>query len=263
MLSIGQYVRAQSLEEAYTLCQKKSSVVLGGILWLKMQNRTVGTAIDLCDLGLEGIEETEEEFRIGAMTSLRALETHSGLNAYTGGAMARCLGSIVGVQFRNLATIGGSLYGRFGFSDPLTLLMALGAKVELYHRGVLELEEFAALPFERDILVRVILPKTTKGAVYLSQRNTATDFPVLTFAAARRPEGLVCALGARPGKARLFRDEEGILAGGITPESAETFGRWLADQAALGHDLRAGEEYRRRICRVLARRGLLELAKEE
>ena len=135
--------------------------------------------------------------------------------------------------------------------------------MELYHRGVLELEEFAALPFERDILVRVILPKTTKGAVYLSQRNTATDFPVLTFAAARRPEGLVCALGARPGKARLFRDEEGILAGGITPESAETFGRWLADQAALGHDLRAGEEYRRRICRVLARRGLLELAKEE
>ena len=109
MLSIGQYVRAQSLEEAYTLCQKKSSVVLGGILWLKMQNRTVGTAIDLCDLGLEGIEETEEEFRIGAMTSLRALETHPGLNAYTGGAMARCLGSIVGVQLRNLATIGGSL----------------------------------------------------------------------------------------------------------------------------------------------------------
>ena len=262
MLSIGQYVRAQSLEEAYTLCQKKSSVVLGGMLWLKMQDRTVGTAIDLCELGLDDIEETEEEFRIGAMTSLRALETHPGLAAYTRGAMARCLGSIVGVQFRNLATIGGSLYGRFGFSDPLTLLLALGAKVELYHRGVVSLEEFAALPYERDILVRVILPKEAQGAVYLSQRNTATDFPVLTFAAVCRPVGLACAVGARPGKAKLFWDEEKILAGGINPDSARRFGQWLAGQVPFGSDLRAGAEYRRKICEVLARRALLELAKE-
>ena len=263
MITIQNYVRPTTLEEAWTLNQNKRSRVIGGMLWLRLGNGSLHTAIDLGGLGLEGITEDDSRFSIGAMTTLRELEQSPLLRQRFGSCFAECTGDIVGVQFRNLATIGGSLYGRVGFSDPLTLLMALGAKVELYHRGVLELEEFAALPFERDILVRVILPKTTKGAVYLSQRNTATDFPVLTFAAARRPEGLVCALGARPRKAGLFRDEEGILAGGITPESAETFGRWLADQAALGHDLRAGEEYRRRICRVLARRGLLELAKEE
>ena len=53
MLTIGQYVRPASLDEAYALCQKKNNVVLGGMLWLKMQRRTVGTAIDLCDLGLD------------------------------------------------------------------------------------------------------------------------------------------------------------------------------------------------------------------
>ena len=42
-------------------------------MWLKMGNHTIGTAIDMCDLGLDGIEETEEEFRIGAMASLRHL----------------------------------------------------------------------------------------------------------------------------------------------------------------------------------------------
>ena len=95
------------------------------MLWLKMQNRTVQTVIDLSDLGLSGIEETEEEYRIGAMTSLRELELHKGLDAMTGGAVRESLRHIVGVQFRNLATVGGSIFGRFGFSDVLTMFLAL------------------------------------------------------------------------------------------------------------------------------------------
>ena len=50
MISFQQYVRPESLEEAYKLCQKKNNVVIGGMLWLKMQNGRRGTAIDLCDL---------------------------------------------------------------------------------------------------------------------------------------------------------------------------------------------------------------------
>ena len=33
MLKIKNYVRVQSLEEAYDLCQKKNNVVLSGMLW--------------------------------------------------------------------------------------------------------------------------------------------------------------------------------------------------------------------------------------
>ena len=75
MVTIQNYVRAKSLEEAYELNQKKGNCILGGMLWTKMQNRMIQTAIDLCDLGLNEIEETEEEFSIGAMVSLRQLET--------------------------------------------------------------------------------------------------------------------------------------------------------------------------------------------
>lgn len=82
MLKFREYVRAESLEDAYVRNQKKSAHILGGMLWLKMQNRTVQTVIDLSDLGLSGIEETEEEYRIGAMTSLRELELHKGLDAH-------------------------------------------------------------------------------------------------------------------------------------------------------------------------------------
>ena len=262
MLKINQYVKAQSLEEAYTLYQKKSSVVLGGMLWLKMQNRTVGTAIDLCGLGLDTVEETEEAYRIGAMVSLRALETHAGLNDLTGGAMGRCLSPIIGVQFRNLATIGGSISGKFGFSDPLTLLLALGAKLEFYKKGVVSLEDWLTMPSERDILVRVLLPKSPVKVDYRSMRNTATDFPVLTCAVCVGEE-TVCALGARPGAAMLIRDEKGLLSGGITGESAQAFADFAAETAQFGSNMRGSAEYRRKLARVLVRRSLLAVKEAE
>ena len=263
VLNIEHYIRAQSLEEAYTLCQDKRNVVLGGMLWLKMQSRTVGGAIDLCDLGLDTIEETEKEYRLGAMVTLRQVELHLGLNRLTRGAMARCLSPIVGVQFRNLATLGGSLYGRFGFSDVLTLFMALEAKVELYHGGVVTVEEFAGMPKGlRDILVRVILPKRPMQVAYLAQRNQATDVPVLTCALVHEGETVRCAIGARPNKAVLYRDDEGILSQGITEERARAFVQSIAERATFGDNLRAKAAYRKAICPVLIRRGLLSMAEE-
>ena len=244
MLTIDQYVRAESLEQAYELCQKRNHVVLGGMLWLKMQDRKVGTAIDLCGLGLDRITETERAFELGAMVPLRALETHEGLNAMTRGAFARSVEHIVGVQFRNCATVGGSVFGRFGFSDVLTLLLALDARVVLQGAGE---------------LVRVIVPKGAEGTVYLSQRNSATDFPVLTCAIARREGAFRFAIGARPGRARVYLDEKGLLSGRITRDSALAMGEDLSRRVPMGDNLRAGAEYRTKICQALVRRGLLKL----
>lgn len=260
MLKIANYVRAQSLEEAYTLGQKRSNVILGGMLWLKMQNRSVQTAVDLCDLGLDKIEEQEDSFSIGAMVSLRALELHPGLEALTQGAMAQALHSIVGVQFRNVATIGGSLYGRFGFSDVLTLFQVLDAKVELYHHGIMKIDDFAKLPRgTRDLLVRVIVPKGERRVCYLSQRNTATDFPVLACAVSESNGVYTCAVGARPGIAVVFSDDQGLLKNGITRESAEAFGLQVAGEASFGSNTRGSGDYRRRLCAVLVRRCLMQL----
>ena len=255
MLRIKEYIRPQSLEEAYQLCQKKGSVVLGGMLWLKMQNRNVNLAIDLQSLGLDTIEETAEEFRIGAMVTLRQLEQHGALNVLTHGAMAECVKSIVGVQFRNLATVGGSIYRRVGFSDVLTLFMAIGAKVELYNGGVMSVEAFTHLPREHnDILVSVIVPKNVGRVAYLSQRNAKTDFPVLTCAVCESEDGMVCAVGARPALAECVKN---------LPDRPEEAAEMVAEQLQFGSNLRAGAEYRRRICRVLVRRAMEAMGAQE
>ena len=57
MTTIQTYVRAQSLQEAYALNQKKRNKVIGGMLWLRQNHRPIATAIDLCYLGLDAIEE--------------------------------------------------------------------------------------------------------------------------------------------------------------------------------------------------------------
>ena len=60
MLKIKQYVKAESLEQAYELNQKKTNRIVGGMLWLKMSTAQIQTAIDLSGLGLDQIEETED-----------------------------------------------------------------------------------------------------------------------------------------------------------------------------------------------------------
>ena len=258
MMTIREYKRAESLEEAWQLNQKRSNRVLGGMIWLKMETIPVGTAIDLSGLGLNTIEETDDSFSIGAMVTLRQLEEHAGLAAYTHGAVKEALRHIVGVQLRNLATVGGSIYSRFGFSDVLTLFLAMDCSVELYKGGVISLREYAERPYDRDILVRLIVKKEKAKFFYQSVRNSQTDIPVLTCAAARLDDGSFrIAIGARPLKAVLFEFPA------QTGASGQDFARKIAyevqQQIVTGSNMRGSAEYRRHLAGVLTKRAILEL----
>ena len=48
MIEIVNYVKPKSLKEAYELNQKKGNAVIGGMLWLKMQKKRVGTCAKKC-----------------------------------------------------------------------------------------------------------------------------------------------------------------------------------------------------------------------
>ncbi len=262
MLTIQNYKKAESLEDAWTLNQRRGSVILGGMLWLKMGKRTVQTAIDLSGLRLDRIEETPEGWSIGCMTTLRQLELHKGLNAYTNGAVREAVRHIVGVQFRNLATVGGSVWGRFGFSDVCTLLLALDSYVELYKGGNVPLVDFLTREKDRDVLVRVIVKRTPGTFLYRSVRGSQTDFPVLACAAVLVPaengDRLRLSVGARPGRAVLFQ-EEAVFRGPISEADAAAFGKAAAEHIATGSNLRGSAEYRSHLIQVLAARAALEL----
>lgn len=259
MITIQKYVRAKSLDEAYTLNQSKRNRIVGGMMWLRLGRGSIGTAIDLCDLGLDQIHETEDAFTIGAMVTLRDLEQHPGLRAYTNGAMENAVKDIVGVQFRNMATVGGSVWGRFGFSDVLTVLLAMDTYVELYKGGIVSLEEFVGMKRDTDLLVHVIIKKSPMRIVYASMRNQRTDFPVLACAVSQVNGEYRASIGARPSKAMLIRDGKGILARGITPDGAKEFARYVSESAPTASNLRGSAEYRAHLTRVLTERSVTAL----
>lgn len=247
MFKAKDYRKAESLQEAWELNQKKSNLLVGGMMWTKMYNSIKLNVIDLSGLGLNRLEENEEEFRIGCMCTLRTLETHERLNQCFQGVFLECTRHIVGVQFRNTATVGGSVYGRFGFSDILTCLLALDTYVELYKGGAIPLSEFVNMPYDRDILVGIVIKKDGRRAGYASQRLTQTDFPVIACAAARKEDTWYISVGARPSKAGLFTvRDDGRSAGDLAAEAAAAF--------HYGTNLRAGGEYRRHLAEVYIRR---------
>ena len=76
MYTIRQFLCPSSLEEAYqALTAARNNTVLGGCMWLRLGRRAIGTAIDLSALGLDRITDTGDTIEIGAMVSLRQLET--------------------------------------------------------------------------------------------------------------------------------------------------------------------------------------------
>ena len=259
MITIQKYVRAQSLEEAWQLNQSKLNRILGGMLWLRLGSGNVNTAIDLCDLGLNTIEETDDAFSIGAMVTLRDLECHENLNTYTNNSVRNAVKDIVGVQFRNMATVGGSIWGRFGFSDVLTVFLGLDTYVELYKGGIVPLEQFASMPTDKDILVRLIVRKTPAKIVYTAMRNQRTDFPTLTCALSCVNGEYRASIGARPARAMIIRDEQGLLSGGITAESAKSFAAFVSEQVPTGSTVRGSAAYRRHLTKVLVERTVSEL----
>ena len=246
MAQYKNYVIAQTLDEAYALNAKKSTVIVAGNMWLRMCGMRRQTALDLSALGLDYIKEDEQSFTIGAMTTLRTMETHAALNAAFGGVFARAFEPIVGTQFRNSATVGGSVFSRFGFSDVSTLLLAMGAKVVTHARGEVPLDEFQKEKWDRDILTAIRIEKGRSAAIE-SVRLSKTDIPVLVCAASADERSVRVALGSRPARAMIVAED-------AKPEELD-YMRMAAD-VPMGSNARASEAYRRKVAPVLMERAV-------
>ena len=259
MINIKEYKIVESLEQAYELNQKRSNIVIGGMCWIKMQTKNVNVGIDLSGLGLDTISQDDQCFKIGAMVTLRDMEMNLDISNYFGDGIKESLRHIIGVQFRNCATVGGSIRMRFGFSDVLTALMALGSKVELYKKGIIDLEEYAQLEYDRDIIVNIIIPKKDITMKYMSMRNSYTDFPVLAVAVARDENGFSAAVGSRPQRAKIVRDTENILSENISQENIESFSRYVTEQLVFGTNRRGTKGYRKHLSQVLIERCIKQI----
>ena len=131
------YYKAKSLQDAYdTLKANPRNAIIGGGLWMKKLGQNYDTLIDLSDLGLNTITEDKDNIYVGGSVTLREFETNEAINKLFDGQIAFGVREIMGPAFRNMATVGGSIYGRYAFSDLICALLPLDVTVELFPENV-------------------------------------------------------------------------------------------------------------------------------
>ncbi len=262
MFSMLHLVQPENVEEAYRiLMHKRNNAVLGGCTFLRLGKQRIATAVDLGSLRLRYIRAEAGFIEIGAMTTLRDLELDASVAALGGGILAKAVANIIGVQFRNVATVGASVFSKYGFSDLLTALLVLETEVELYKGGRMSLQDFIARPFEKDILTKIIIASGNCQAAYQNLRNSAGDFPVLNAAVSRNGDVWRVVVGARPGCAKLAKAAAAKLAGCENPSQPEieAAAKLASEELSFGSNMRGSDEYRRGVCRVLLRRAIQEV----
>lgn len=259
-MSQSLYFKPRSVDEASALlADHPGAVIIGGGAYLRLSSRKVAVAVDLFDAGLDFIRAGADGLELGAMATYRMLETDPNVRGFADGVLSRAVERIVGVQMRNITTVGGTLFGRYGFSNLITALLAVDAEVELHKAGRMTLPEFlAAKPDPGDILTRVIVPEVGWRAAWGDLTRTVNDYAVLNTAVAVRDGQARVVVGARPGRGtRSAAAEAALLTGG--GDAADRAGQAAAGELEFGDDVRGSADYRRELCRTLVARAAGEV----
>lgn len=262
MFTLMELVQPTSLEEAYEiLTKRKNNVVIGGSAFLRMGKKRIGTGIDLSALNLNLIEESSDYIEIGAMTTLRDLEVNPILNKYFDGVLPKSVRDIIGIQFRNVVTVGGSVFSRYGFSDLIVGLLALETEVELYNGGRMLLEEFLNKNYEKDILVKLYIKKNNANAVYKCMRNSRSDYPILNMSVSKTDNNFKICVGARPQRATVaYKASEFLSNNELNEENIIKASEIASEELVFGSNMRASKEYRKAVCKSLVKNALMEVS---
>ena len=251
------YYKAPSVEEAYKMLQAnpKNAIIAGG-LWMKKTGLSYDTLIDLSECGLDKISEDKENIYVGAMVTLREFETNPLVNKLFSGATAFAVREIMGPAFRNMATIGGSIFGRFPFSDVIAGLLPLDVKVRLYPEQEMTLEELVNFKGKLNGIIKEIVIKKEEGKGYFKKvKTTALDFPMLNISIVKRNGKNYIAVGSRPATAALaYKAMEEADKGDFVKA-----GEVAANELMYLDSSNISKEYRQDLVKVYVRRGLEEV----
>lgn len=250
------FLRASSLEEAYKLVKEspRNKIVAGG-LWLKKGNADVDTLIDLSLLGLDKIEDKKDYIEVGAMVSQRELEKSPLIPE----VIREATKSIMGPAFREIATVGGSVYGKYGFSDIVTVLLAYHVELVFYPEAVITLDEYVKKPgFYDGILTNIRIFKEKNKAYFKKVEITALDYPILNVAVSKGKEYKVV-IGSRPLVAALAENSMKYLneGGKDFAKAAEL----AVEELKFGDSIATKSAYRKQIALTYVRRALEEVSK--
>lgn len=264
-LRILEYIRPKSIEEAYGLLQKEGAEILGGTTYVRLSNRTIKLAIDLQDLNLDTISVEGDWLKIGSMVKLGDLELSPMVKESFNGYITNFVSKIWSFQLRNVATVGGTVVPKWGFSDFLTGTLALECELEFFKAGRMKLEDYlSSRSLGKDILTFLYIRRENRRASFKYLRNSEYDFSIVNVAvSAKIDNGSLMnwriSVGARPGVATLARRAMKILDESHDDEHVQLAVHSLIEEIPFGGDFRWSGKYRQEVAAVLFRRAIGEV----
>ncbi len=265
-MDITKYYRAPSLQAAYEeLGADPQNAIIGGGLWLKKIGTPIHTLVDLVDLGLDRIIETPDTIEIGALVTLRELEKYPAIAQLGGGFFKSALSAIMGVALRNLATIGGSLAGKYPFSDIITPLLTMETTINLYPTRQVTLSEFIAEKGKRrDIITHLIIKKHQGNGFFKKVSNTQLDFSILNVAILA-DRTIHIAVGSRPGLGQIAAKASAYISSKERPtiKDIEATAEMAILELGFASTNTGSAEYRQTLARAYIKRGLKEVCRYE
>ncbi len=260
---IDRIFQPTSIKEAYQiLISYPDAVIIGGGAWLKFQSPKLPFAIDLSKLNLNRIQETKTFIEIGAMTTLYDLECHVGIQELFRGFLSKAFGQVLGVPFRNIATIGGSIYGKYAFSDIITPLLCLDVTLNFYKREPMSLVEFLDHKDKiEDILLSILIRKDQGSGFFKKVSNTPLDFSIVNIGVTYSHQQFKIAVGARPGLAKCPLNALSFLnqSNPNEPGVIEKAAAMAVDELTFGTNHLASDAYRKEVAKVYIVRGIKEV----
>jgi carbon-monoxide dehydrogenase medium subunit len=224
--------------------------------------------------GLDQLEATNGELRLGALATHRTVEAASLVQTRVP-MLAETYRRVATIRIRNMATVGGALAHADPNQDPPVALLALDARVQLASaaaRREVPLDAFFTDYYETvlrpdELLTAVLIPVPAPhtGSVYLKfLPRTADDYATVGIAATVRidPATRACqdcriAMGCVGPTPIRAREAEALARGAqLTPELLREVGAAAQRITDPISDARGSAEYKRAMAGVFVRRAM-------
>lgn len=228
---------------------------------------------------LRFIRSSDDEVRIGALSTLRDIERHDLVTEHFP-AVEQCLEEIAGVRVRNSATIGGHLGHADIHLDLPPVLAGYGAEVVLSdgtdERRV-PLEDFMVGYYETaiepgELITEVALPippSDTRGTYLKHRYFSEVDWPCVGVAAfAEGSDGAlenvrVLLNSVSPQPIMRVEGVEDVVDPELTEAAIDAVAELAEDQARPTDDIRGSASYKERMAGVFTRRALADISEVE
>lgn len=255
-MKIKEYISPTSIKEAYTLINdNKKAVLVAGGAYLRLQKRQVPLAIDLSNLGLDYIIEEDNFLKIGSMTTLRSIEVSEACKSKINGVLSNGVKQIASLQLRNIVTMGGSICGKYNFSDILPVLIALNAHLRFYKSGNVSIQDFLKDDLKNDILLEISIDLNQEGIVKFLKK-TYKEYSLINVALVKQEGDYRIAVGGRPGRGAYAKLASKIL---TTEQNIDKVCEILAEELVFKDDYRVSGDYRKSIAQSLLKEAYKEL----